>query len=72
MAEILEAEIQRDFGDRFLGPQHKFYGSGYHCVVGKSAGRPVLDRHIGQHVSGIMRGETISWTIGRQRGLGIS
>lgn len=34
--------------------------------------RPVLDRHIGQHVSGIMRSDSISWTIGRQRGLGIS
>ncbi|MDF1625400.1 MAG: DUF3363 domain-containing protein, partial [Parvibaculaceae bacterium] len=34
--------------------------------------RPVLDRHIGQHVSGVMRGDSISWTIGRQRGLGIS
>ncbi len=29
--------------------------------------RPVLDRHIGQPVSGIMRAEGISWTIGRQR-----
>lgn len=29
--------------------------------------RPVLDRHLGQPVSGIMRVEGISWTIGRQR-----
>lgn len=29
--------------------------------------RPVLDRHVGQPVSGIMRAEGISWTIGRQR-----
>jgi len=29
--------------------------------------RPVLDRHVGQSVSGIMRAEGISWTIGRQR-----
>ena len=34
--------------------------------------RPVLDHHIGQQVSGVMRGDTISWTIGRQRGPGIS
>ncbi|WP_299440034.1 DUF3363 domain-containing protein [uncultured Rhodospira sp.] len=27
--------------------------------------RPVLDRHLGRSV---LRGETISWTIGRQRG----
>lgn len=30
--------------------------------------RPVLDRHLGQQVSGTMRAEGISWTIGRQRG----
>jgi type IV secretory pathway VirD2 relaxase len=29
--------------------------------------RPVLERHLGQQVSGVMRGEGISWTIGRQR-----
>jgi hypothetical protein len=34
--------------------------------------RPVLDHHIGKQVSGMMRGDGISWTIGRQRGLGIS
>lgn len=52
--------------------------SGKYAVIGKSREftlvpwRPVLDRHIGQHVSGVMRGDGISWTIGRQRGLGIS
>jgi len=30
--------------------------------------RPVLERHIGKQVSGVMRGDGISWTIGRQRG----
>lgn len=30
--------------------------------------RPVLERHIGKNVSGIMRDGGISWTIGRQRG----
>jgi type IV secretory pathway VirD2 relaxase len=29
--------------------------------------RPVLDRHVGRSVSGVLRGDTISWTIGRQR-----
>lgn len=29
--------------------------------------RPVLERHIGKQVSGIMREDGISWTIGRQR-----
>jgi len=33
--------------------------------------RDVLDRHIGKQVSGIMRNDGISWTIGRQRGLEI-
>ena len=29
--------------------------------------RPVLERHIGKQVSGVMRGDGISWSIGRQR-----
>ena len=29
--------------------------------------RTVLERHIGKPVAGIMRGEAISWTFGRQR-----
>jgi hypothetical protein len=29
--------------------------------------RPVLERHLDQQVSGVMRGDGISWTIGRQR-----
>jgi len=29
--------------------------------------RPVLERNLDRQVSGIMRGETISWTLGRQR-----
>lgn len=31
--------------------------------------RDVLDRHIGKEISGIMRNEGISWTIGRQKGI---
>ncbi len=48
--------------------------SGRYALVGKSREftlvpwRPVLDRHIGRQVAGVMRGETVSWTIGRQRG----
>ena len=34
--------------------------------------RPVLDRHLDKPVSGIMRGDSINWTIGRQRGPSIS
>jgi type IV secretory pathway VirD2 relaxase len=34
--------------------------------------RPVLDRHIGKQVSGIMRSDGgISWTIGKQKGMGV-
>lgn len=29
--------------------------------------RPVLDRHVGKKVSGLVRGDGISWTIGRSR-----
>ncbi|TPG21771.1 DUF3363 domain-containing protein [Sphingomonas koreensis] len=29
---------------------------------------PVLDRHVGERVSGIARGDTISWSVGRGRG----
>jgi hypothetical protein len=34
--------------------------------------RPALDRELGKPVQGIMRGDTISWTIGRTRGPAIS
>jgi hypothetical protein len=30
--------------------------------------RPVLERNFGKEVSGIARGDTISWTLGKQRG----
>lgn len=33
--------------------------------------RPVLERNRGKAVSGILRGQSISWTLTRQRGLGI-
>ena len=34
--------------------------------------RPVLDYHLEKQVSGVMRGDSINWTIGRQRGPSIS
>ncbi|EJU12117.1 hypothetical protein LH128_15361 [Sphingomonas sp. LH128] len=34
--------------------------------------RPVLDHHLEKQVSGIMRGDSINWAIGRQRGPSIS
>ena len=29
--------------------------------------RPVLERNLGKRISGISRGDTISWTLGRER-----
>lgn len=34
--------------------------------------RPVLERELGKSVRGIMRGDTVSWTIGRSRGPAIT
>lgn len=31
--------------------------------------RPVIDRQLGKEVSGIVQGESVSWQMGRQRGL---
>lgn len=48
--------------------------SGKYALVEKSREftlvpwRPVLERHVGKQVSGVMRGDGISWIIGRQRG----
>jgi type IV secretory pathway VirD2 relaxase len=33
--------------------------------------RPVLERELGREVTGVMRGSTVSWSLGRQRGRGI-
>jgi hypothetical protein len=33
--------------------------------------RPVIERELGRTISGIVRGDGISWEIGRSRGLGI-
>ncbi|RWI51424.1 MAG: DUF3363 domain-containing protein [Mesorhizobium sp.] len=53
--------------------------SGKYAVVEKSREftlvpwRPVLERHVGKEVSGVVSGEGISWTVGRQRsGPGVS
>jgi len=48
--------------------------SGRYALVEKSREftlvpwRPVLERHVGKEVSGIMRGDNVNWTIGRGRG----
>jgi hypothetical protein len=48
--------------------------SGRHALIERSREftlvpwRPVLEQHIGKTVSGILRGDRISWTLGRARG----
>ncbi|CDX12296.1 conserved hypothetical protein [Mesorhizobium plurifarium] len=62
-------------GDRLEGKMVRSVelASGKYAVIEKSREftlvpwRPVLDRHVGKEVSGMMSGEGISWTIGRQR-----
>jgi type IV secretory pathway VirD2 relaxase len=66
-------------GDRVEGRLNRAIelASGKVAVIEKSREftlvpwRPVLERHIGKEVSGIMRGDGISWTFGRQRGMGV-
>lgn len=47
--------------------------SGRHALIERSREftlvpwRPVLDRHVGKAVSGLVRGDRVSWTIGRGR-----
>ncbi|MDX8529106.1 relaxase/mobilization nuclease RlxS [Mesorhizobium sp. MSK_1335] len=62
-------------GDRLEGKMVRSveFASGKYAVIEKSREftlapwRPVLDRHIGKEVSGVVGGEGISWIIGRQR-----
>jgi len=63
-------------GDRVEGIYRRSVelASGRFAIVEKSREftlvpwRPVLERNLGKQVSGVARGETISWTLGRQRG----
>jgi hypothetical protein len=54
--------------------RHIDLASGRFAVIEKSREftlvpwRPVLERNLGKSVSGVMRGDAISWTLGRQRG----
>ncbi|MUT27291.1 MULTISPECIES: relaxase/mobilization nuclease RlxS [Mesorhizobium] len=62
-------------GDRLEGKMVRSIelASGKYAVIEKSREftllpwRPVLDRHIGKEVSGVVGGEAISWTIGLKR-----
>ncbi len=63
-------------GDRVEGIYRRSIdlASGRFAVIEKSREfilvpwRPVLERNLGQPVSGLARGDTISWTLGRRRG----
>jgi type IV secretory pathway VirD2 relaxase len=81
VAERLSGELGRSYaetkpGDRVEGilRKHVDLASGRFAVIEKSREftlvpwRPVLEHHLGRQVSGIVRADTISWTIGRQRG----
>jgi len=67
------------FGDSVGGTVSKVFdlASGKFAMIENSREfslvpwRPILEKNIGKQVSGIMREDGISWTIGRQRGLGI-
>ena len=62
-------------GDRIAGIYRRRLdlASGRFALIEKSREftlvpwRPVLDRNLGKQVSGIMRDDSISWTLGRQR-----
>jgi hypothetical protein len=68
--------VETGKGDRVDGVYRRAIdlASGKFAVIEKSREftlvpwRPVLERHLDQQVSGVMRGDGISWTIGRQRG----
>lgn len=67
--------VETKSGERIEGVyrRHVDLASGRFAVIEKAREftlvpwRPVLERHLGKQVSGIARGDTISWTIGRQR-----
>ncbi|ANN60707.1 DUF3363 domain-containing protein [Mesorhizobium loti] len=74
-AELGLPYAEAQTGDRITGTLRRSIelASGKYAAIEKAREftlvpwRPVLEPHIGKEVSGIMRGEGISWTIGRQR-----
>jgi type IV secretory pathway VirD2 relaxase len=78
--ELSRTYVEHHQGERVEGSLRRAVdlASGKYALIEKSREftlvpwRPVLDRHIGKQVSGIMRSDGgISWTIGRQRGMGV-
>ena len=72
--------IQHRYGEKVEGvyKKHLMLISGKYALLEKQKEftlvpwRPVLDRALGKSISGIIRGASISWDIGKQRGRGIS
>jgi hypothetical protein len=68
--------VKSKSGDRVEGVYRRpvELASGRYALIEKSREftlvpwRPVLDRHLDQSVSGVMKGDGINWTIGRGRG----
>ncbi|MFA7586390.1 MAG: DUF3363 domain-containing protein, partial [Novosphingobium sp.] len=60
---------------KFTGTAH--LSSGKFAIVEKSheftlvPWRPVIDRQIGREVAGIVQGGSVSWQLGRARGLSV-
>ena len=80
VAGQLSAELNLDFIETSRGGQIDGVlrrsvdtASGRYALIVKSKEftlvpwRPVLDRHIGKQVSGLMRGSGVNWTVGRSR-----
>lgn len=67
--------VETKSGDRIEGVYRRSVdmASGRYALIEKSREftlvpwRPVLDRHIDQSVSGILKGDAVNWTIGRGR-----
>lgn len=68
--------VETKAGDRIEGKFSRAVEmvSGRHALIERAREftlvpwRPVMERHVGKTVSGVMRGTGISWTIGRGRG----
>ncbi|TKT82451.1 relaxase/mobilization nuclease and DUF3363 domain-containing protein [Aquamicrobium sp. LC103] len=66
-------------GERVGGVYHRsiMLASGRFAMLDDGMGfslvpwRPVLEKHLGQSVAGVARGNSVSWEFGRKRGIGV-
>ncbi|HDL0004619.1 TPA: DUF3363 domain-containing protein [Escherichia coli] len=71
--QVREAMDGESVSGKFTGTVH--LSSGKFAVVEKSheftlvPWRPIIDRQLGREVMGIVQGGSVSWQLGRQRGL---